>query len=326
MSLRPIRVLVVDDSEFFCDFLKTELTNAGFEVVGTANNPYEARDLIISLRPDVLTLDVEMPRMDGLKFLTKLIPQCPIPVIVITSLDLSESRVRQAGGLYVLKKPRTEIENIAFVKTLTEKVIIAGKINSVPVMPKKTKRSIIAIGASTGGTDAIEEVITHLPPTVPPIVIVQHMPPGVFTKMYAERLARNSSLKAKEAEDGDRLRSGECIIGKAGFQMRVCRDSSGYYVNVKEGNKVSGHIPSVDVMFESVAQCAGKESIGVLLTGMGADGACGLKQMHDKGAYTIVQDEASCVVYGMPMEAYKIGAAEIQKPLTEIAGTIIRNL
>lgn len=325
---RPIKVLITDDSEFFCSFLEKGLSAAGFEIVGKAQNPYEARDKILELDPDVLTLDVEMPRMDGISFLKKLIPQYPIPCVVISSAKVSTAEVIQAGGADFLPKPAEGDNTSRFFADLTGKLIrAANKKTSQNAFPAKRERKhdIIAIGASTGGTDAIEDVIRGLPSDIPPIVIVQHMPP-VFTQMYAQRLDKSCKFEVREAVDGDKLRDGLCLVAAGDKHMRLKRRADGYYVECAPGEKVSGHCPSVDVLFESVAKTAGDKALGVILTGMGADGACGMKLMRDKGAYTIGQDEKSCVVYGMPMEAFKLGGVCEQQPLSSICAAILRNL
>ena len=333
-KVRPIRVLIVDDSDFFCSILEKGLKSAGFDVVGKAKNPYEARDKILELEPDVMTLDIEMPRMDGLKFLKRLIPQYPIPVVVVSSEKVTLQSVLEVGGADFLPKPAKGDDTSRFIESLVIKLIKASK-KKMPVPPAqppiqpppmgKRKHNIIAIGASTGGTDAIEAVINRLPAQVPPIVIVQHMPPG-FTFMYAERLNKSCTIEVREAKDGDKLHDGLSLIAAGDKHMRLKKNGMGYFVECAPGEKVSGHCPSVDVLFESVAKTAGANALGVILTGMGADGACGMKLMRDSGAYTIGQDEKSCVVYGMPMEAFKMGGVCEQQPLLEISRAILRNL
>ncbi|MCI5752892.1 MAG: chemotaxis response regulator protein-glutamate methylesterase [Oscillospiraceae bacterium] len=328
---RPIRVLITDDSEFFCSFLEKGLTAAGFDVVGTAHNPYDARDKILELTPDVLTLDVEMPRMNGISFLKKLIPQYPIPCVVVSSAKVSCAEVIKAGGADFLTKPADGENTSAFFAELTRKLIRAANVvparsSYAPAKPKsERKHNIIAIGASTGGTDAIEEVLMGLPEDIPPIVIVQHMPP-VFTQMYAQRLNKSCKFEVREAVDGDTLHNGLCLVAAGDKHMRLAKKADGYFVKCAPGEKVSGHCPSVDVLFESVAGAAGADALGVILTGMGSDGACGMKLMRDNGAYTIGQDEKSCVVYGMPMEAFKLGGVCEQQPLSAISGAILKNL
>lgn len=333
-KVRPIRVLIVDDSDFFCSLLEKGLKSAGFDVVGKAQNPYEARDKILELEPDVMTLDIEMPRMDGLKFLKRLIPQYPIPVVVVSSEKVTLQSVLNVGGADFLPKPAKGDNTSRFIESLAAKLIKASKKKmpapppQPPIQPPpagKRKHNLIAIGASTGGTDAIEAVIKRLPAQIPPIVIVQHMPPG-FTFMYAERLNKSCAVEVREAKDGDKLHDGLCLIAAGDKHMRLKKNGMGYFVECAPGEKVSGHCPSVDVLFESVAKTAGANALGVILTGMGADGACGMKLMRDNGAYTIGQDEKSCVVYGMPMEAFKMGGVCEQQPLLEISRAILRNL
>jgi len=335
-----IKVLIVDDSLVFRESLSREISkDPDIEVVGTATDPYMARDLIIKLKPDVLTLDVEMPKMNGIEFLKKLMPQYPLPVIVVSSVSQNVLDALDAGAVEFVTKPNVTRPGgmASFVNELIIKIKIAStakvgnrKSDYTPSRPVTsqgidTMSKIIAIGASTGGTDAIHTVISGLPRDMPPIVIVQHMPP-VFTKLYAERLNNTCELEVKEAEDGDALKPGRVLIAPGNFQMRVAKRGTGYIVKCTQEEKVSGHCPSVDVLFDSVADVAGKQSVGIILTGMGRDGANGLLKMKKTGAYTIGQDEKSCVVYGMPMVAFNIGAVEKQLPLDRIADEIIRFL
>lgn len=335
-----IKVLIVDDSLVFRESLSREISkDPDIEVVGTATDPYMARDLIIKLKPDVLTLDVEMPKMNGIDFLKKLMPQYPLPVIVVSSVSKNVLDALDAGAVEFVTKPNVTRPGgmASFVNELIIKIKIAStakvgnrKSDYTPSRPVAnqgidTMSKIIAIGASTGGTDAIHTVISGLPRDMPPIVIVQHMPP-VFTKLYAERLNNTCELEVKEAEDGDALRPGRVLIAPGNFQMRLAKRGTGYIVKCTQEEKVSGHCPSVDVLFDSVAAVAGKQSVGVILTGMGRDGANGLLKMKKTGAYTIGQDEKSSVVYGMPMVAYNIGAVDKQLPLDRIADEIIRFL
>ena len=335
-----IKVLIVDDSLVFRESLSREISkDPDIEVVGTATDPYMARDLIIKLKPDVLTLDVEMPKMNGIEFLKKLMPQYPLPVIVVSSVSQNVLDALDAGAVEFVTKPNVTRPGgmASFVNELIIKIKIAStakvgnrKSDYTPSRPVTnqgidTMSKIIAIGASTGGTDAIHTVISGLPRDMPPIVIVQHMPP-VFTKLYAERLNNTCELEVKEAEDGDALKPGRVLIAPGNFQMRLAKRGTGYIVKCTQEEKVSGHCPSVDVLFDSVADVAGKQSIGVILTGMGRDGANGLLKMKKTGAYTIGQDEKSSVVYGMPMVAFNIGAVEKQLPLDRIADEIIRFL
>ena len=335
-----IKVLIVDDSLVFRESLSREIAkDPDIEVVGTATDPYMARDLIIKLKPDVLTLDVEMPKMNGIEFLKKLMPQYPLPVIVVSSVSQNVLDALDAGAVEFVTKPNVTRPGgmASFVNELIIKIKIAStakvgnrKSDYTPSRPVTsqgidTMSKIIAIGASTGGTDAIHTVISGLPRDMPPIVIVQHMPP-VFTKLYAERLNNTCELEVKEAEDGDALRPGRVLIAPGNYQMRVAKRGSGYIVKCTQEEKVSGHCPSVDVLFDSVADAVGKQSVGVILTGMGRDGANGLLKMKKTGAYTIGQDEKSSVVYGMPMVAFNIGAVDKQLPLDRIDDEIIRFL
>ncbi|URN85396.1 protein-glutamate methylesterase/protein-glutamine glutaminase [Acetobacterium wieringae] len=335
-----IKVLIVDDSLVFRESLSREISkDPDIEVVGTATDPYMARDLIIKLKPDVLTLDVEMPKMNGIEFLKKLMPQYPLPVIVVSSVSKNVLDALDAGAVEFVTKPNVTRPGgmASFVNELIIKIKIAStakvgnrKSDYTPSRPVTnqgidTMSKIIAIGASTGGTDAIHTVISGLPRDMPPIIIVQHMPP-VFTKLYAERLNNTCELEVKEAEDSDALRPGRVLIAPGNFQMRLAKRGTGYIVKCTQEEKVSGHCPSVDVLFDSVAAVAGRQSVGVILTGMGRDGANGLLKMKKTGAYTIGQDEKSSVVYGMPMVAYNIGAVDKQLPLDRIADEIIRFL
>jgi two-component system chemotaxis response regulator CheB len=339
---RKIRVLVVDDSLLFRKTISEGLDmDPSIEVVGTASNPYEARDKILELRPDVMTLDVQMPRMTGIEFLKKLIPQYPMPVVMISSADIKVFDAINAGAVDFIEKPKLSKENglDSFYNELRLKVKIAStarlsnkknkvkrhNIKQVPSPNLKSNNFIIAIGASTGGTEAVYSIVKSFPEGMPPILIVQHMPP-VFTKMYSERLNRNCALEVKEAADGDLIEAGKVYIAKGGYQMKVKTKGNRKFLSVYEGDKVNGHCPSVDPMFNSVADIYGPTSIGVILTGMGTDGAKGLLNMKKNGAYTIGQDEESCVVYGMPKVAFNIGAVEEQKNITEIPSIIIEHL
>lgn len=332
-----IKVLVVDDSLVFRQALRVQLAkDKGIEVVGTAINPEDAARKIQELNPDVITLDVEMPGMNGIEFLKRLIPNNPKPVIVVTSLPMQALDALDAGAVDFVRKPGDDFTVNTFISELLVKIKIAAmsKVKS-PTIAKiehtnaKLDRSnpdmIIAIGASTGGTEAILSVIRELPVTTPGIIVVQHMPP-VFTKQYAQRLDKICAMRVKEAEPMDRVEPGTVIIAAGEFHLRLKKDYKGYYITSEKGDKVSGHCPSVDVMFHSVADVAKEHAIGVLLTGMGADGAKGLLAMKQAGAYTIGQDKDSCVVYGMPMVAFNIGAVTKQLPLTKITDEIISNL
>lgn len=339
-----IKVLIVDDSVLFSTLLKTRLSAYdGIELVGTASNPYEARDKILQLDPDIMTLDIEMPRMDGVQFLKKLLPQYSIPVIMISSLESRRDEATAAGAVCFHVKPSASDSGAVnfFMKNLVNDIMrIGGRednglkptthaelphYSSVNKPCAQSGVEIIALGASTGGTDALETVVTGLPEDCPPVLITQHMPP-VFTRMYSERLNKSAALAVFEAKDGMRLKRGMCVIAEGGKHMELCRDGQGYYITSREGEKVSGHCPSVDVMFSSIARTAGKAVIAALLTGMGADGAKGLLKLRKAGAYTIGQNKETCVVYGMPMEAEKIGAVCEEAPLESISGIIVRKM
>lgn len=339
---RKIRVLVVDDSMVFRETIVKGLSkDAGLEVVGTAADAYMARDKILELRPDVMTLDVEMPKMSGVDFLKKLMPQYPLPVVMVSSATEAVFDALNAGAVDFVGKPDNPGMGMdSFINELIIKIKIAstakvGKLKRIPVADVGQASSsefhdskndmLIAIGASTGGTEAILEVIKELPKNIPGIVIVQHMPP-VFTKMYADRLNDICNIEVREAKNGDVVRPGLALLAPGAFQMQVLRDNGGYHVKVFEGEKVNGHAPSVDVMFDSVAKQAGNKAIGVILTGMGSDGAKGLLNMKKSGAFTIGQDEKSAVVYGMPMVAYNIGAVQKQCSLGSIAGVLMNYL
>jgi two-component system chemotaxis response regulator CheB len=367
MIKNKVRLLVVDDSAVFCRAVKKHFEDSErIEVCGTAADAFEAKERINELKPDVLILDVELPRMNGLQFLTQLMEQYPMPCIMVTAYDtVSETEALSAGAAAFMLKPKTNAELSTFFNVMGTKAIVAsahkarfvkkpagvqvdgvspvssvsgtgGKLMKVdPVLPTAMDISgaaakgrdgyIVALGASTGGTDALECIIKSFPANMPPVVVVQHMPP-VFTRMYAERLDKSCAMKVKEAKDGDRLKCGECIIGAGGYHLEVKKDAAGYYVKSYTGEKVSGHCPSVDVLFASVADAAGAKAVGAIMTGMGADGAKGLLKMHGKGAYTIGQNKETCVVYGMPMEAYKLGACSEQQPLERIGAEICHRL
>ena len=340
----PIKVLIVDDSEISRTMLAKALTTPGkISVIGTANDPYEATEKINRLNPDVITLDVEMPKMNGIEFLKKLIPQERVPTIVVTSSAVDAFEAISAGAVDYIKKP-TAAEMASFSHELKQKVIgastatvgvgrasMGARVASKPVMPQRridpaaNTKTVIALGASTGGTEALQVVVEKLPANTPGVVIVQHMPAG-FTKMYADRLNRLCAMEVREAKDGDRVKAGLILVGAGEFHLRLKRDATGYFVSSKKGDKVSGHCPSVDVLFESVAETAGANAIGAILTGMGADGAKGLLQMRQAGAFTIGQDKETCVVYGMPMMAFKNGAVVKQAPLESITDLILSKL
>lgn len=338
--MAPIKVLIIDDSAIvrrvFTEIISRE---PGMEVVGAAPDPYVARDKIVRLKPDVITLDLEMPRMDGLTFLKKLMRYHPLPTIIVSSLTPQGSRMAldalELGAVEVLAKPGGAFSVGDLGRQLVEKIRAAAltrpkkpQAQSVPetpsadlAIPLKTTDKVIAIGASTGGTEAIKEILLGLPPTSPGIVIVQHMPPK-FTTAFAERLNQLCALEVKEAEDGDAVLTGRALIAPGNYHMLLRRRGGRYFTEVKSGPPVHHQRPSVDVLFNSAAVSAGGNAIGVLLTGMGADGAEGLLAMKERGAYTIAQDETTSVVYGMPKEAVKRGAALKVLPLQSISREI----
>lgn len=332
--MRQIKVLVVEDSLVFRELLVTNLNkDPAIQVVATATDPYEARDKIIRFKPDVMTLDIELPKMSGLEFLRKLMPQYPMPVIVLSALSEKVFDAMQAGAVDFVAKPvatnQKELEAF-LVNELPVKIKVAStaKISRIKqsahvVENKSAKKGnkdvIIAIGASTGGTEAIASVVKEFPADVPGTVIVQHMPAG-FTEMYAKRLDNQCKCRVKEAENGDMVEQGLVLLAPGGDrQMSLVKVGENYQVSLKKAPKVNGHCPSVDVLFDSVAKNVGRKAIGIILTGMGGDGAKGLKAMREAGAKTIGQDEASCVVYGMPKVAYDIGAVQYQEKLGDIA-------
>jgi len=333
--MRPIRVLVVDDSVLYRNMLSQVLDNdAMIHVVATAADPYQARDMIIRYEPDVMTLDVEMPRMNGIEFLRKLMPQHPIPTVMISSLNAAVFDAMAAGAVDFVDKPQnmnnegmyawiqnelvTKIKIASTVKVGKYKAAEEFKVNSTG---RVYTNKVLAIGASTGGTEAIYNVVKKFNVDIPGTVIVQHMPPG-FTKMYAERLNNQCRVAVKEAENGDVLERGKILLAAGDKHMRLIKSGTVYRVECKAGEKVNGHCPSVDVLFKSVATAAASNALGVILTGMGGDGALGLMSMRKAGAHTIGQDEKSCVVYGMPKVAYDIGAVEHQVPLENIAAKV----
>lgn len=410
LNQTKIRTMVIDDSLVFRKFLIENLPKLQpqIEIVGYAINAYDAMRKVPELKPDVITLDIEMPRMSGIDFLKELLPKHPIPVILVSSLNVSVFDALSYGAVDFVRKPDMSAENSTnlFLKNLSSKVSIASHakvrlpaalrqrpqtgqisnrrplgqgqnqnqnqnqrktrptsnltanrpsqaVSSMGLPPKNTAPSankagasalynsiikltsnanlrlnstVIAIGASTGGTEATLDVMRQLPADIPGIVITQHMPKG-FTQMYAERLNRLCQMQVKEAEDGDVIKRGLALLAPGGdLQMKVVKDGAIYKVRCVPGEKVNGHRPSVDVLFDSTAQIVGKNAVGIILTGMGQDGAEGLLKMRKAGAYTIGQDKDSCVVYGMPMVAYKIGAVCAQASCLAIPGVLMKYL
>jgi len=354
-----IKVLIVDDSAVVRQVLSQVFTAAsGIEVMDVANDPYMAMDKMKAHWPDVIVLDVEMPRMDGITFLKQLMASRPTPVVICSSLtqkgtDIS-MQAMAAGAVEVIAKPVSGVKG--FLEESSHELVMAvrcaaaARMNRVRVMPSAsgnpletrpklsadailsaptgsnvfaTTERIIAIGTSTGGTQALEAVLTQLPRTCPGLAIVQHMPEK-FTRSFADRLNSLSQIEVKEADNGDRILPGRALIAPGGKHMMVKRSGAYYQVEVVDGPLVSRHKPSVDVLFRSAAKFAGKNALGIIMTGMGDDGAKGLKEMHDCGAKTIAQDEESCVVFGMPKEAIKLGAADEVMPLELIPKAICR--
>ncbi|WP_213991017.1 chemotaxis response regulator protein-glutamate methylesterase [Sodalis sp. dw_96] len=333
--MNKIRVLCVDDSALMRQ-LMTEIIN-GFpdmEVVATAPDPLVARELIKKLNPAVLTLDVEMPRMDGLDFLEKLMRLRPMPVVMVSSLTGRGSeitlRALELGAIDFVTKPQSGLRDgmLAYSESIAEKIRTAaraqlpkrhsGDTPAVLHVPLLSSEKLIAIGASTGGTEAIRHVLEPLPANSPALLITQHMPPG-FTRSFAERLNKLCQITVKEAEDGERILPGHAYIAPGARHMELARSGANYQIRLHDGPPVNRHRPSVDVLFKSVAQYAGRNAVGVILTGMGNDGAAGLLAMRTAGAYTLAQDEASCVVFGMPREAIAMGGSNEVVPLHQMS-------
>lgn len=326
--------MVVEDSIVFRELLVQNLSrDPAIQVVGTAKDPFEARDAIVAYKPDVMTLDVELPRMNGIEFLRKLMPQYPLPVVVISSLSDSVFDALNAGAVDFVAKPavssKAQLEEFVRNELLVKiKIASTAKISNIKKMvmaqeeqhlSAMRKDLVVAIGASTGGTEAILDVVKEFGTDIPGVVVVQHMPPG-FTAMYARRLNDQCRIRVKEAETGDVVRQGHMLIAPGGDRhMRLVKVNGVYQVECKAGPRVNGHCPSVDVMFDSVAKVAGSNAVGIILTGMGGDGAKGLLAMRKAGARTIGQDESTCVVYGMPKVAYDLGAVQHQEKLGDIA-------
>jgi two-component system chemotaxis response regulator CheB len=335
------KVLIVDDSAIVRKILSRELDKEkDIEIVGTAPDPYIARDKILRLEPDVLILDVEMPRMDGITFLKKIMQHKPMPVIIFSSLTPQGSKTAiealRSGAVEVIGKPGQSytvgdscsnlIRTIrAVARNPRAYSIPAPNLEAVQISTHmaETTNKIIAIGASTGGVQALTCVLKSLPANSPGIVIVQHMP-ATFTKSFADRLNEECAVTVKEAEDGDRVVRGNVLIAPGGKHMLLQRSGANYYVTIKDGPAVCHQRPSVEVLFNSVAKFAGNNAVGAILTGMGNDGAAGLLNMKQNGAKTVAQDEDSCVVFGMPKEAIRLGAAEEIVPLTRVAQTLLQ--
>ena len=355
---KKIRVIVVDDSALVRSLL-AEIINRqhDMECIGTANDPLVAREMIRELDPDVITLDVEMPKMDGLEFLSRLMKLRPMPVVMISTLTERGAEVTmralELGAVDFVAKPRVGLANglNELATQIVDKIRVAAvahvrRISAVPassaahagaaagapaaasstsLLGRLSTEKIIAIGASTGGTEAIREVLVRLPADSPAIVITQHMPPG-FTTSFAARLNSLCQITVKEAVNGERILPGHAYIAPGGLQFRIARSGANYVAVVEDAPPVNRHKPSVEVLFKSVAAVAGRNAYGIMLTGMGADGAAAMREMKDAGSYNYVQDEASCIVFGMPREAIAHGAADEVLPLTQIAGALVTKL
>lgn len=361
--MNKTKVVIVDDSALVRSLL-TEIINRqpDMECIGAAPDPLAAREMIRALNPDVITLDVEMPRMDGLDFLERLMRLRPMPVVMVSTLTERGAEVTmkalELGALDFVAKPRIGVADglRQLEQDITDKVRIASKArisrthatpatqgtssagaskSHAPVakgdlppvqnLGRLSTEKLIFIGASTGGTEATKEVLIQLPPDSPAVMITQHMPPG-FTKSYAARLDGLCRIRVKEAEDGERVLPGHAYIAPGGFHLSVQRSGANYVARVQDGDPVNRHKPSVQVLFESAAKVAGPNAIGIMLTGMGADGAKAMKLMKDAGAYNVAQDEASCVVFGMPREAIAAGGVDQVLSLPQIAGHILQHL
>ena len=338
---KKIRVMVVDDSALARNLIIQGLSShPRMEVVGYAINTLDAKQKIPRLKPDVITMDVEMPGQSGIDFLKEYLPTNPVPVILCSSLDLKVFDALNAGAVDFVRKPDVQESKEVFVTNLTQKVLVASmaKPRSAPLRSPSVAvatpnlgggpaldRVLVGLGASTGGTEATLEVMRRLPADIPPMVIVQHMPKG-FTQMYAERLNRICKMEVREAKNGDELHRGLALVAPADLQCRVVRIGEKYTVSCTPGEKVSGHRPSVDAMFQSMADVVNCKMVGIIMTGMGQDGAAGLLEMRKRGAYTIGQDKESSVVYGMPMVANDIGAVCIQASCENVANVLLRHL
>jgi two-component system chemotaxis response regulator CheB len=340
----PIKVLIVDDSALMRDLLTRILgSDEQIEVIGSASDPFVAREKIKALNPDVLTLDIEMPRMDGLTFLEKLMRGHPMPVVMISSLTDKGAdttlRALSLGAIDYVSKPKLDVSSgtIGLAEEIIAKVKCAAQAKvRAPLPPEpdgppakpfhfSATHKVVAIGSSTGGTEALKEVLMKLPANFPGIVMVQHMPEA-YTKSFAERLDSLCKINVREAKDGDRILPGHALLAPGGHQMAVVRRGMEYAVRVYRGERVNLHLPSVDVLFSSCARQLGKNAIGVILTGMGADGARGMLEMKQAEAFNIAQNEATCVVFGMPKEAIQRGAVDEVLALRRIPEVLLERL
>ncbi len=336
---KKVRVLIVDDSLLFREALARGLAkDFGIEIVGTAKDVLEAKDKIVALRPDVMTLDIEMPGMSGIEFLQRLLPQYPIPVVVVSVAGDRVFDALKAGAVDFVAKTdivnqrnsewqlnelivKLKIASIAKVGYLKHEAVHQLAAQAILSTGSEAVDWVIGIGASTGGTEAIANILKQLPANMPGILIVQHMPP-LFTRLYAERLNNSCTLEVKEAQNGDRVLAGRVLVAPGDYHMRIKKTKDGFSVECRTGEKVNGHCPSVDVLFDSIAKVVRQSAVGVILTGMGGDGAKGLLRMREAGARTIGQDEETSIVYGMPKMAYELGAVEKRVPLDSIPLTI----
>lgn len=337
---RKRKVLIVDDSKTIRDLLVRVLSeDSQLEIIGTAINPIEAQEMLKTLKPDVITLDIHMPEMTGVEWLEKLLPRMAIPVVMITSLQLQDGnevfKALELGAVDYIQKPvlseikemapiiREKVKSASFAKVKVARRRTTLAVSDIP-LGTMDQGTLIAIGASTGGTEALKDVLTRLPKDIPPIVIVQHIP-AVFSKAFADRLNLICPFEVLEAKDGDEVKPGRVLIAAGGTQMAIEKSQNGgYVVRVNDDAPMNRHKPSVDYLFNSVAQVVGGKSIGVILTGMGADGAQGLLKMKEMGSRTLGQDEESCVVYGMPRSAFLVGAVEEVYPLDDMAQAIAK--
>lgn len=336
---RKRKVLIVDDSKTIRDLLVRVLSeDSQLEIIGTAINPIEAQEMLKTLKPDVITLDIHMPEMTGVEWLEKLLPRMAIPVVMITSLQLQDGnevfKALELGAVDYIQKPvlneikemapiiREKVKSASFAKVKVARRRTTVTVSDIP-LGTMDQNILIAIGASTGGTEALKDVLTRLPKDIPPIVIVQHIP-AVFSKAFADRLNMICPFEVLEAKDGDEVKPGRVLIAAGGTQMAVEKSGKGYVVRVNDDAPMNRHKPSVDYLFNSVAHVVGGKSIGVILTGMGADGAQGLLKMKEAGSRTLGQDEESCVVYGMPRSAFLVGAVEEVYPLDDMAQAIAK--
>ncbi len=338
---KKIRVMVVDDSALARNLIIQGLSaHPRIEVAGYAINTLDAKQKLPRLKPDVVTMDVEMPGQSGIDFLKEYLPDNPVPVILCSSLNLKVFDALNAGAVDFVRKPDVQESKEVFLTNLTQKVLVASmaRPRSAPLRSPSVAvatpnlgggpaldRVLVGLGASTGGTEATLEVMRRLPADIPPMVIVQHMPKG-FTQMYADRLNRICKMEVREARNGDELHRGLALVAPADLQCRVVRIGEKYTVSCTPGEKVSGHRPSVDAMFHSMAEVVRCKMVGIIMTGMGQDGAAGLLAMRQKGAFTIGQDKESSVVYGMPGVAFKIGAVMVQASCDNMAAALLRHL